>query len=95
MHPNKVSRTRLQQLTDLPNIGPAMAEDLRRLGINVPQDLLGKDAYQLYESLCVLDGREHDRCVLDVFLSIVDFMQGGEPQPWWAFTAQRKTQWPR
>ena len=32
----------------------------------------------------------HDPCVIDVFLSIVDFINGGEPQDWWKFTAQRK-----
>ena len=33
MHPAKVRRDHLHQLTDLPNIGPASAADLRRLGI--------------------------------------------------------------
>lgn len=32
MNPTKVCRTRLYTLTDLPNIGEAMAEDLRLLG---------------------------------------------------------------
>lgn len=29
MHPDKVRRDRLQALTDLPNVGPAVAADLR------------------------------------------------------------------
>lgn len=48
MNPTKVSRDRLQRLEDLPNIGPAMARDLRGLGIQMPADLIGEDAYVLY-----------------------------------------------
>jgi hypothetical protein len=32
----------------------------------------------------------HDPCVLDVFISVTRFMAGDAPQPWWAYTAQRK-----
>ena len=35
------------------------------------------DAYALYRELCRRDGVRHDPCVLDVLLSLVDFMQGG------------------
>ncbi|SMQ97489.1 mitomycin resistance protein [Xanthomonas fragariae] len=31
-----------------------------------------------------------DPCVIDVFLSIVRFMEGEAPQPWWAFSKERK-----
>jgi len=90
MNPAKVRRTQLRVLTDLPNIGAATAADLRLLGIETPQQLVGRDAWELYESLCRKTGVRHDPCVIDVFLSITDFMQGGEPQPWWHYTAQRK-----
>ncbi len=90
MNPAKVSRDRLQRLEDLPNIGPAMARDLRSLGIRTPADLTGQDAYVLYGRLCTLTGFRQDPCVLDVFLSVVRFMDGGAAQPWWAYTAERK-----
>jgi predicted flap endonuclease-1-like 5' DNA nuclease len=32
-------------LEDIPNVGPAVAADLRRLGITAPADLLGRDPY--------------------------------------------------
>ena len=32
----------------------------------------------------------HDPCVIDVFLSIVRFMQGEAPRPWWDFSKERK-----
>jgi predicted flap endonuclease-1-like 5' DNA nuclease len=36
-------------LEEIPNVGPAVAADLRRLGITSPADLLGRDPYVLYE----------------------------------------------
>lgn len=90
MHPDKVDRARLRQLTDLPNIGPAGAADLLRLGIRTPEDLLGRDPYALYETLCALDNRRHDPCVIDVFIAITRFMEGDAARPWWAYTAERK-----
>jgi hypothetical protein len=90
MHPSKVTRDRLNQLTDLPNIGPAMAADLVLLGIEYPRDLVGVDPYALYERLCSVTGARHDPCVLDTFISIARFMAGEAPQPWWAYTAGRK-----
>lgn len=90
MNPAKVRRDRLQRLEDLPNIGPAMAKDLLSLGISQPADLAGQDAYALYEQLCRQTGVRHDPCVIDVFLSVVRFMDGAPPRPWWDFTAERK-----
>lgn len=78
------------QLEDLPNIGPAMAKDLRLLGISKPVHLIGKDAYQMHRELCKLSGKEHDPCVIDVFLAAVSFMEGGDPIPWYHFTEERK-----
>lgn len=94
MHPDKVRRESLQALTDLPNIGPSMAGDLRLLGINTPQQLIGRDPLQLYRRLCELTQTRHDPCVMDAFLSIADFMAGNPPQPWWHYTAERKRRWP-
>ncbi len=90
MNPHKVDRHHLHQLTDLPNVGPAAAEDLRRIGIRTPAQLAGRDAYDMYAQLCLATGVEHDPCVIDVFLSVVRFMEGGDPQPWWAFSRERK-----
>jgi len=83
-------RETVTQLEDLPNIGPAMAKDLRLLGIARPVQLIGKDAYQMHRRLCTLSGKEHDPCVIDVFLSAISFMEGGEPAPWYHFTEERK-----
>ena len=83
-------RQTVTELTELPNIGPAIAEDLRLIGVLCPQDLIHQDPYQLFKSLCLKTGVQHDPCVLDVFLAAVDFMEGGKAVPWWEFTTQRK-----
>jgi hypothetical protein len=84
------NRKTISRLVDLPNIGKAIAKDLQSIGIDHPRKLIGKDPYGLYNALCMLSGKRHDPCVLDVFISAVDFMEGGAPRPWWAFTDERK-----
>lgn len=78
------------ELEQLPNIGPSLAQDLRRVGIANPADLRGADAYQLYRRLCDITSTRQDPCVLDTFLAITDFMAGAPSAPWWRYTAQRK-----
>ena len=90
MNPAKVIREGVKALTDLPNIGPAMAADLRLLDIHTPTQLLGRDPYAMYDELCARTHTRHDPCVIDVFLSITRFMAGDAPQPWWHYTAERK-----
>ncbi|MCH2219105.1 MAG: helix-hairpin-helix domain-containing protein [Dechloromonas sp.] len=90
MNPAKVVRERVKTLTDLPNIGRAMAKDLHLLGINEPAQLKGRDPYALYGELCIATGQRQDPCVLDTFISITRFMGGDEARPWWAYTAERK-----
>jgi hypothetical protein len=77
-------------LEQLPNIGPALAADLRLIGIERPHDLRGKDAFVLYQKLCAATGERQDPCVLDTFMAAVDFMRGAPAAPWWTYTAQRK-----
>jgi hypothetical protein len=77
-------------LESIPNIGPAIAEDLRRLGITAAGDLIGQDAYTLYQALCAHSGQRQDPCVLDTFIAATRFMAGDPPRPWWQYTAERK-----
>ena len=93
MHPSKVDRNRLTQLTDLPNIGKACAADLRLLGILEPQQLIGKNPYELFDALCKKTGMQIDPCMLDTFISITRFMDGAPPQPWWTYTEEHKQNW--
>jgi hypothetical protein len=94
VNPEKVQRSRLRTLTDLPNIGPACAADLRLLGIATPHDLIGRNGFTLYRQLCDITQIRHDPCMLDVFLSVTDFMAGNPPRAWWHYSAQRKHDFP-
>lgn len=86
----KVAREAIRQLEDLPNIGKAAAADLRLLGIARPEQLRGRDPYQMYDDLCRLTGSRHDPCVYDVFIAAVRYMEGAPAYPWWNYTAERK-----
>ena len=90
MHPARVDRARLRVLTDLPNVGPSIAGDLVRIGIRTPAQLAGRSPLELYERLCDVTGVRHDPCVLDVFMSITRFVDGGPSLPWGDYTADRK-----
>ncbi len=91
MGARKATRASLAvRLEDVPNVGPSIAADFRRLGISRPSDLAGKDPVRLYRALCRKTGSRQDPCVLDVFLAAVRFMDGAPARPWWAYTAERK-----
>lgn len=77
-------------LEQLPNIGHAMAQDLRRLGVGDPQQLAQRDGWDLYLELCRLTKAKQDPCVLDTFMAACEFMRGAAALPWWSYTARRK-----
>jgi len=78
------------KLTDLPNIGKAIASDLGAIGICAPKDLRGRNALQVFNQLQKVMGHRHDPCVYYTLLSVQHFMDTGESLPWWKFTAKGK-----
>jgi len=88
MNPAKVQRHALTRFEDLPNVGPAFAKDLRLLGFRSPSQIKDAEPLALYLRLGELTGSRQDPCVLSVLLSVVDFLAGAEPRPWWEFTEQ-------
>ncbi len=90
MNPVKIIREKVEKLTDLPNIGKTVANDLKLIGITQPQQLVGVDPYELYVVFCKAFGERQDPCMLDVLMSITDFMNGNEPRVWWDYTSERK-----
>src|SRR5579875_1944204 len=78
------------RLEDIPNIGPAIAADLRQLEITTPSELQRRDPYLMYDDLCRITGQRHDPCLLDTFIAAVRYMEGGPKKPWWEYTAKRK-----
>ena len=83
-------RKGIADIEHIPNVGSAIAGDLRRLGIRDPADLVGRDPYAMYSDLCRKTRQRHDPCVIDVFIAAVRFMQGEPKRPWWKYTAERK-----
>jgi Pathogenicity locus len=77
-------------LTAIPNVGPAIARKLLALDVRGLDDLRGRDAEDLFERLCALDGRRHDPCLLDTFGAAVAYADGGPARPWWEFSRERK-----
>lgn len=84
------NRQQVKKLLDIPNIGPAMVRDFLALKITTPQDIQGKDPYDLYLKLCKVTNKRQDPCVLDTFIAVVDFMNGAPAKPWYAYSKQRK-----
>jgi Pathogenicity locus len=91
LEPRKASRSdECETFEQLPNVGTAMAGDLRHLGLAHPRELAQRDPFELYQALCARTGKRQDPCVLDTLMAITDFMRGAAPAPWWSYTAQRK-----
>jgi hypothetical protein len=86
----RTDRAKIVDLEDIPNVGKAVAADLRDLGIGAPAQLRHKDPYALYDRLNRRTGVRHDPCLLDTFIAAVRFIEGGSAKPWWAHTAERK-----
>jgi hypothetical protein len=95
VNPQKVNRDQIADFTDLPNIGPAMAKDFEVLGVKSIAELKRYSAWELYENLTLKTGQYQDPCVLDVFISVIDFLEGNPPRAWWEFTEFRKSTYGR
>ncbi len=86
--------SKAKELTDIPNVGPAVAEKYQRLGFKTLSELAGKDGYILYQKLCKNDAVRHDPCLLDTFLAVEEFMNGGIAKQWFLYTKTRKHKYP-
>lgn len=95
MNPSRVQRAKTIKLTDLPNVGPATARDLESIGIRAPMDLVDRDPFELFELLCEKTKVRQNPCLLDTLMSLTDYIGGNAPQPWWAYTSERKRRYGR
>jgi len=75
---------------DIPNVGKAIEKDFIIIGLKEPIELINKDPYHMYNELCNITQHRHDPCVIDIFISAVNYMNGGPPKKWWEFTKERK-----
>jgi hypothetical protein len=76
-------------LQEIPGVGPSLARDLRDLGYERVEDLVGEDPDGMYARLVHVRGVRQDPCVLYVFRCAVYFASAPEPDPqllkWWAW----------
>jgi Pathogenicity locus len=79
----------IQALTTLPNVGPAVARRLIRLGIGEPSALRGRDPEEMFDRLRELSGHAEDPCLLDTLRAIVAHANGEPARPWWHYSRER------
>ena len=76
-------------LTTIPNVGPAVARHLERLGIS-----RRTTCATATRTSCSIDSvsstTAHDPCLLDTFVAAVSYADGGPARPWWEFSRERK-----
>ncbi len=65
----------LKDLTRIPGVGKATAQDLWDMGVRRVAELAGRDPEDLYRQVCVLDGGRSDRCNLYVYRCAVYFAE--------------------
>src|SRR5215471_9627983 len=77
----------LKEFRQIPGVGKSIAEDLWNLGLRSVPDLKNQDPEELYMSLCALQGRHVDRCMLYVFRCAVYYASNdvydAELLKWW------------
>jgi len=83
-----------RKLRDLAGVGPAIAEDLRILGVENVEHLATFEGRELYDKLCVLTRTRQDPCVLDTFVCAVAQARNprlpAEQRNWWYWSRKRK-----
>ena len=84
-------RNEIINFQDIPNVGKAIEKDFILIGLKEPIELVNKDPYLMYKELCDVTQQRYDPCVIDIFISAVNYMKGGPPKKWWEFTKERKT----
>jgi len=77
-----------RELEELPNIGKAIAADLRAAGITAPRQLAELEPLAVYVRLAGVMAERHDPCVLYTLLAARHFLDSGQGRPWWEFTAE-------
>jgi len=77
----------LKEFMQIPGVGKKISEDFWKLGLRAIEDLNGKDPEELYARLCLIEGKEIDRCMLYVIRTAVYYASNKNHDPnllkWW------------
>lgn len=77
----------IHELETIPGVGKTIAQYFVDVGIRSIQDLRGQKPQELYNRLCLYQGKHVDRCMLYVFRCAVYYALVTEPDPellkWW------------
>ena len=80
-----------RDLLKLKNVGKAVLEDLRLLGIHSVEQLKDENPDRLFKKLEEITHKKQNPCVWDVFAAIIHQVRTGQALPWWYFTQLRKS----
>lgn len=76
-----------QDFTEIPSVGPKIAQYLWDLGYQDVEELKGQDPEEMYGRFCRMQGRPVDRCLLYVFRCAVYYASVEQHDPdllqWW------------
>jgi len=82
-----MSKLKENDLKNIPGVGKNMERHFFNIGIFTIEDLIGKDAEELYERDCLQKGFQEDRCVLYVYRLAVYYANNDIHDPeklkWW------------
>ena len=77
----------IKELLKIPGVGISIANDLRELGYEKPEDLKGESPQSMYDRSCEFAGVKIDRCLLYVYKCAVYYAENDCPDPellkWW------------
>ncbi len=92
---HETMRRQLDELQEIPGIGPGLAVDLRDLGYRRVADLKGADPQKMYDKLIRLRRGHQDRCVLYVFRCAVYYASRAKHDPeklkWWNWSDKKRS----
>lgn len=81
---------RRREFQALKNVGPRIADDFIKLGVQGMTDLATRNPEELFEELCAITESRQDPCVLDTFRAAIDEAGGKPARPWWEYSHERK-----
>ena len=77
----------IKEFMIIPGVGKKTSEDFWKLGLRSIKDLEGKDPNELYEKLCLIEGKNIDMCMLYVIKTAVYYASNTLHDPellkWW------------